>query len=78
MRLTGHQLLAIRRQAPDFVLEEIHPGACRVALGRAWAILLETRIGWETTGPWQIVRDQEMLRDRDQLLTILRELGVKL
>jgi hypothetical protein len=45
-------------------------------LGRAAAILLETCVGWETTGPWQIVRDREALEDVERLRGLLRSLGV--
>jgi hypothetical protein len=78
MRLTAHQLTVIRRCAPDFAIQEIRPDACRVTLGRAWAIVRQTRAGWESSGPWQLVRDQETLRDRNQLRQILRVLGVNL
>jgi hypothetical protein len=76
MRLTAYELIAIRRRAPDFAIEEIGQGACRVTLGRAWAVVLLTHAGLETSGPWQLMRDQETLRDRNRLHEILRELGV--
>jgi hypothetical protein len=72
MRLTAHQLIAIRRRASDFAIDEFGPGGCRVTLGRAWAVVLLTHAGWEISGPW----DQETLRDRNRLHEILRELGV--
>jgi hypothetical protein len=76
MLVTAHQLLSIRRRAPDFAIDEFGPGACRVTLGRAWAVVLLTNAGWEISGPWQLVRDQETLRDRNRLHEFLRELGV--
>jgi hypothetical protein len=76
MFVTAHQLISIRRRASDFAIEEFGPGACRVTLGRAWAVVLLTHAGWGISGPWQLVRDQETLRDRNRLHGFLRELGV--
>ena len=72
-RITARQLNAIRRSAPGFAVEEISPSAFRATLGRTWAVVLLTHAGWESSGPWQLVRDQVTLRERNQLREILRE-----